>query len=329
MSAAESARLPPPPLFCLRDTHPVHVVRFLSDSLLATGNEDGCVKLWNLNTRRTVRELAVSSSSVLQVQRVSGFDNAALIQSRDGGVGIWDVDQGKVLWKVHTDAYGFCRGAVATSSSSPRIIVASPTAGKDRSIVLWDMQGGVPIQTIKDPSPVECMVMHCAFVKDDTAVACCFEDGSLSIWDRRAARWLIQGTVVHQGEGGMLLRFAFDRKMRVGVGAGTHQLVVVTVDAEKSDAGQDLSLSIKHTMEMPTRGLSDIAVRSDDKLFGTGGWDHRVRIFSLQKAVKPLAVLEYHSGVVHAIDFAPENIGSFATGSDDHRVALWSLYPSK
>ena len=111
--------------------------------------------------------------------------------------------------------------------------------------------------------------------------------------------------------------------MRRGVAAGTHQLVVFDVNFDQNQ------LDIVEKIEPTCRGLSDVCIRTDEKLFATAGWDHRVRIFTLQGKPKPMAVLDYHSDTVNCLDYSSFDPSLLASASSDSRVAVWSLYPIK
>ncbi|KAH8728698.1 WD40-repeat-containing domain protein [Phaeosphaeriaceae sp. PMI808] len=50
-------------------------------------------------------------------------------------------------------------------------------------------------------------------------------------------------------------------------------------------------------------GQQSLRVRSDGRLFVTGGWDSRVRVYS-SKTLKEVAVLKWHKEGVYAVDFA-------------------------
>mmetsp|Transcript_54986 Transcript_54986/g.97077 ORF Transcript_54986/g.97077 Transcript_54986/m.97077 type:complete len:106 (-) Transcript_54986:184-501(-) len=72
-------------------------------------------------------------------------------------------------------------------------------------------------------------------------------------------------------------------------------------------------------------GVSSLSLRPDGKLLAAGGWDKRVRVWQTRKW-KPLAVLRQHNGTVNAVDFSSCSRW-LASASNDHTIALWSLYP--
>ena len=117
-------------------------------------------------------------------------------------------------------------------------------------------------------------------------------------------------------------------------------------------------------MELKNAGVADVAIRSDDKIFASGGWDGRyrinlpcfdlttdygihnngtvfglfccclimcrIRVFGFKKG-KPLAILNYHSSTVNCLAFPgpsaqTENRNLLVCGSKDKRISLWRLY---
>jgi WD40 repeat protein len=66
------------------------------------------------------------------------------------------------------------------------------------------------------------------------------------------------------------------------------------------------------TINTKHSGQQSLRVRSDGRLFATGGWDSRIRVYSC-KTLKEVAALKWHKEGVYAIDFAQvlaaENLG--------------------
>jgi WD40 repeat protein len=57
------------------------------------------------------------------------------------------------------------------------------------------------------------------------------------------------------------------------------------------------------TLNTKHAGQQSLRVRSDSRLFVTGGWDSRIRIYSA-KTLKEVAVLKWHKEGIYAVDFA-------------------------
>lgn len=72
------------------------------------------------------------------------------------------------------------------------------------------------------------------------------------------------------------------------------------------------------TINTKHSGQQSLRVRSDGRLFVTGGWDSRVRIYST-KTLKEMAVLKWHKEGVYAVDFG-EVLGADDPASPDASV---------
>lgn len=84
------------------------------------------------------------------------------------------------------------------------------------------------------------------------------------------------------------------------------------------------SVSVIGDVDLPQRGISSLALRHDEAIFASAGWDHRARIFSW-KTCQPLAILKYHNEGVNTVEFSSSG-NVIATGGRDSKVALWNLY---
>ena len=100
----------------------------------------------------------------------------------------------------------------------------------------------------------------------------------------------------------------------------------VPISKKKKIMETEPSLSLNKTIKIPHAGISSLAVRRDDKIIATGGWDKRVRIFSA-KTTKPLAILRHHTKGVNSVAFSSlDNSNLLACGSSDSHISIWSLY---
>lgn len=111
-----------------------------------------------------------------------------------------------------------------------------------------------------------------------------------------------------------------------------------TVSTIKVSLATDISSQMKASIRTKTRtcslqsdgkvGVSICRFRSDGRIFGVGGWDHRLRIFGISSS-KPLAILRGHGDSVTAMDWSRNAAlsGLLATGSGDGKMCLWRVYP--
>jgi WD40 repeat protein len=117
---------------------PVEAVAFSPDgATLAGGSDDGSVKLWNLRSKRLLRQLPTPSPILSITFSPDGRRLAAA--SRDGAIKIWDVDNGKLVATF----------AVPAGTTS----VTFPPDGDGRTLTTSD-QNGTPVVWAHDPKQV-------------------------------------------------------------------------------------------------------------------------------------------------------------------------------
>lgn len=78
-------------------------------------------------------------------------------------------------------------------------------------------------------------------------------------------------------------------------------------------------------------GVNIVRIRADQKVFASGGWDGRIRIFSW-KSLRPLAVLTQHKqGGVMDLAYSTQPVSMWrapimAAAGMDAQISLWDLY---
>lgn len=85
------------------------------------------------------------------------------------------------------------------------------------------------------------------------------------------------------------------------------------------------STKSKCTIELPFPGCNSVAIRPDGKLFVTGGWDCKLRFFSL-KSGKLLAVVDHHFEAISEVKFVGAEKYFTVAASLDGTISLWALF---
>ncbi|KAG0555381.1 hypothetical protein KC19_12G165300 [Ceratodon purpureus] len=340
MACAASQGPAPDPVAVLRAHRAaVHAVAFHTPSnTLLSGDADGELKVWDLVKHRPVFSSRVHtpSAGVLGIGVSSALENKILSQGRDGTVKCWQLTDSSLsrqpILTIKSESYHFCKLAVAghaAANDEPceddrggvgQVLMAM--AGNDTSkIEIWDIASGQSVQLLspKDSSVGMCMSLHMTLQSergDPCTVVAGYEDGSVLMWDTRHAAAPLLQTKQHKEP---VLSLVLDRQGTGGIsGSADGQLTF-------------FSLSYTESLFTPKKkfegqaGVGDVALRGDDKIVATAGWDHRVRIYDYRRR-KPLAILKYHKEIVNGVDFS-EDRRWLASGSKDSTVALWSLYP--
>lgn len=90
------------------------------------------------------------------------------------------------------------------------------------------------------------------------------------------------------------------------------------------------NMTLRCELSITNEGCNVVKTRSDSKIFVSGGYDGRLRVFSC-KTLRILAVLSEHRGPVTDIQFSPciinyWNSKIMAASGADGTITLWNLY---
>jgi len=150
-----------------------------------------------------------------------------------------------------------------------------------------------------------------------------YEGGDLVLWDWASA--LALQVVNLSSQLGTVLSLAWEENRGCGLIGGS-EAKLVSLDSE---------FNILKEREITNAGVADVALRGDRKLAVTGGWDGRIRAFSWlhPNKLKPLAVLQYHSGSVEALLFTEVLTGGkfggkslLVGGGKGGKISFWDIF---
>ncbi len=355
-----SKKPPPEPIVLRAHEDSVQALAFLDDrssteeARLVSGDAAGHVKLWDLGACRPRASwappqfdagtgVASTSSHMKGVLSLHALHHGRQLvtQLRGGTVTLWDMGDGgggtpTPIRSLATGSFHFCKVALGSwgGGGAAAQQLLAPTAESEQ-FQLWDVrQGTRPAHTFATPGTEDRGLCMCLYLLGGTADVPCthalamYEDGTLHGWDLRSlassapsasssspafsAKLLDKDTP-------LALDLGLSGKRGVVSASGT-ELVLFDLDVAAHECVKRQSVTLKHP------GVGEVKVRADEKLFATGGWDHRVRLFRWQDGA-PLAVLKSHGESVNALAFSPD-MHTLASGGKDARVALWEgLYP--
>jgi len=323
------------PIFVLkRRGKPVVDLEFWNcdyDSMLISAyGAKGGIDIWSLKTRRPT--LSISSDAAMLSTHGLSFGEL-LTLDKDGDLKLIDINNGSPRNKLRLTVpnVAFCKAAVWSAvSSKPKQLVAIP--GEDKSSInVWNLYEKTIISQLIPALHFKLGMPWCIKLlgQNRPLALIGYEDGSIICWDVFERKILVKGIGLftdpvmcfdaHENN---------DNSITGAAGSATdcivkwnfnsHELIK---DVSKSAAIRDFSIIRKH--KLINEGLSSMKIRQDNKILATGGWDNKTRLFAW-KNLRPLAVLDYHTGSIQSLAFSDDKL--LACGSTDHKISVWKIF---
>ncbi|XP_055593308.1 guanine nucleotide-binding protein subunit beta-like protein 1 [Uranotaenia lowii] len=329
------ALLPPDPVYCLKspDLSSYNSLCFHTAERLHAGTTKGTVQLWDMQTNRSSYQLSVGTSPIINVAHT---DDALITQEKEGYVKLWELTNSAYVLRheVCTDHVGFCRFLYHGSpqrdqANAPSVII--PKSGSNISILcgrtfterqLLSVTGSGAIQSKLPPlGTVMCFLP--VELKSTTYLLAGYESGVLILWDLNTSKPLSQVQLGASDE--CLMALDYDPVTNRGVcGGSSDRIIIFSIDRQSMGICKKSEICIKN------KGVHRLRIRKDLKVFASGGWDGRIRVFSW-KSLRPLAVLTEHKGELMDIVYSDEKVYMWkavimAAAGSDGQISLWDLY---
>jgi WD40 repeat protein len=264
-------------LACWPQTSWVTALAFQPNGLLlASGHDDGGVRLWHYASRRLIYELrpplspsAVAGSPAVSALAFSPDGRKLAVAAEDRGIVLWDVASGELLGRLlgHTDRIS----ALAWHPDGRRLV----SAGWDATARVWDTVALLPLILLNSH---EGQVQTLAFTPDGQRLACADSAHAVHLWDMQAYRTLtVRRDHAREVRG---LAFSPDGQCLASGGGGR---VIHICDARTESVEQDTA--------DPLLSRTCLAVSGDGRRLASLGTGTRLRVWDTATA-EPVMELE-------------------------------------
>jgi WD40 repeat protein len=280
---------------------PIRSLTFNPDgNIIASGNGDNTVRLWNVEPPTAQTILQGHSGVVYDV--AFNMDGRLLASaSGDQTIHLWDVQSGGLVHALQGH-----NGEVRSVAFSPDGSMLA-SAGEDRTVRRWDVASGAQQAILNGHSET---VLTVAYNSDGTLLASGGRDGVILIWDMTTGsqRASLTGhedevrTVVFSPDGTTLASASADNTIRIwDINTGTELMTL-------RDHGRD---------------VFSVAFSPDGSLLASGGRDNTVRLWNTHTG-EEIGVLLGHDGWVFDVDFSPDG-ALIASAGGDGTLRLWGF----
>ncbi len=299
--------------------------------ILVSGNSDGDICLWDVETGRKRNTLTSSPGWGSINQSVFSPDGKMFATSRDDGkISLWDVNTGelKEWFRDHTapiSCLAFTPDGHTLASGS-----------QDNTIRLWNV-GKIPLfnrELNEFAQPITLTnhsgtVTDLVFTRNGRVLASASDDGTICVWDvyktrvvdgrngqLNDARTVIRNQILSHGSGVKrgVRCIAFHPNGFTLISGGIDGAIRIWMKNSKT---------FKRTLTGHTDQVWNIVISPDGYTLASCSFDKTVRLWDIKTSTLKYT-LKGHKDIVSCIAFTPEG-QTLASAGNDRTICLWNV----
>ncbi|MEG4984674.1 AAA-like domain-containing protein [Microcoleus sp. BR0-C5] len=283
----------------------VRSVAFSPDGkTLASASFDNTIKLWNLQTQKSIATLTGHRNSVRSVA-FSPDSKTLASASFDNTIKLWNVETQKPIATLR----GHSNQVLSVAFSPDGKTLAS--ASRDNTIKLWHLQTQKPIATLTDHSD---SVWSVAFSPDGKTLASASSDNTIKLWNLQTQKPIVTLT----GHRNSVRSLAFSPDGKTLASASSDK----TIKLWNLEIPQPIATLAEHSNE-----INSVAFSPDGLTLASASFDNTIKLWNVETQ-KPIATLTGHSNPVYSVAFSPDGL-TLASASFDNTIKLWKVQTQK
>ena len=267
--------------------------------LIAAGEENGTILLWDSETREIRSELKGHLGVVNQI----AFDSSGTMlasASDDRTIRIWSTETGQELATLH----GHTNPVMTVAFSPDDATIASGST--DCSLRLWSVEKKTCIQSVKLQGK---RILALAFNPRGKSLIV-GEEESVVLWEtgtftRIRKLYEHRDSITH-------LTFSSDGRLLASASEDT------LIGLYDMTLHRELAILESHGED-----VESLAFSPDGRLLVSGSQDKTIKLWDIEKK-KEISSFREHDGHVYAVSFSPDG-KVLATGSEDRTIKLWDM----
>lgn len=295
------------------------------DKILASGGPDKIIKLWNLETGRSIGDLSEHSSAIISLafsRDGKTLASSSNMEFMDGSIKLWDTNTWKVKQTLGTSFLALRTSAIAFSLDDNSLATAhlGATLPFDAGINIWNLATGKVRDTLRGHG---WEAQSIAFTPDGRFLVSGGADGAIKIWNWSSGKLLNTLNRPDPSEIAASLVSWLDSSV------GLIWCIDICPDGQIVASGDSKGLiklwniqtkKLLGTLTEHSGHVSDLAFSPDGDILASAGSDNTVKIWN--RASGELLDTLQHKNSVHCVAFSSDG-KTLVSGSSDRTIRVW------